>query len=123
MRKINMCKRNNKSVYKCIDKCKEMRCSCIEDKELIEREWNKYKKQKAILIDVRSEQEFSEEHIKGAISIPYYELPRRAKQELIDKNKKIILYCNTGVRSKKAENILRKMSYKNVSSICQVNRN
>ncbi len=96
---------------------KNVRCDCIDGKEIIEKEWFKYKKQKAILIDVRSEQEFKEGHIKDAISIPYYEIKRRIADEIKDKNKMILVYCNTGSRSKKAEDILKQLRYTNVKTL------
>ena len=96
------------------------RCDCIESKKLIEKEWEKYKKNNAVLIDVRSLQEYEEGHIAGAISIPYYEIEKRSNQELKDKEQKIILYCNTGSRSKKAAKILRKLGYKQVKEICRM---
>ena len=94
------------------------RCECIEDKKLIEEEWEKYKHDNAILIDVRSRQEFSEGHIEGAISIPYYELWKKANNQIKDNNTKIIIYCNTGSRTKKAEKILKKLGYINIDKIC-----
>ncbi len=95
---------------------KLFRCECIENKEMIEKEWNKCKLSGAILIDVRSIQEFKEGHINGAISIPYYELYKRAKEELRNKNQEIMLYCNTGSRSKRAKVILEKLGYNNVKN-------
>ena len=95
------------------------RCDCIENKELIRKEWDKYKNKNAILIDVRSKQEYEEGHIDGAISMPYYEIYKRANKELLDKKQKIILYCNTGSRSKRAKQILKKMNYINVEEICK----
>ena len=58
---------------------KYYRCYPIEDKELIEEKWRKYKNNNALLIDVRSPQEFKEGHIKDAISIPYYEMYKKAE--------------------------------------------
>ena len=95
------------------------RCDCIENKELIEKIWNKYKIKNAILIDVRSRQEYKEGHIEGAISIPYYEIYKRSEKELKNKSQKIILYCNTGSRSKRAEKILKQKGYNNVKQICK----
>ena len=57
----------------------------------------------AILLDVRSPQEYKEGHLEGAISIPEYELKSRSKNELQDKNINIIIYCSSGSRSKKAK--------------------
>ena len=98
---------------------KLFRCDCIEEKEIIEEEWKKCKNDNAMLIDVRSFQEYEEGYINGAISIPYYELNRRAKDEIGDFDRKIILYCNTGYRSKKAANILRRIGYNDVNTICK----
>lgn len=67
-----------------------------------------------ILLDVRSSQEFEEEHLRGAINIPTYELYIQAPKRLKDKDAIIIAYCTAGVRSKNAINILRKMGYKNL---------
>ena len=100
-------------------KNKFFRCDCIEDKKKIEEEWEHYKNQKAILIDVRSIQEFNEGHIEGAICIPYYELYKRIELETEGKEQMIILYCNTGSRSKKAAHILRKLGYKNIDEVCK----
>ncbi len=70
-----------------------------------------------VLIDVRSMQEYKEYHIDGAICIPYYEIQNRIQQEVADKNTLIILYCQSGIRSKKAMEILEKLGYKNIYHI------
>lgn len=70
-----------------------------------------------ILIDVRSLQEYKEGHLEKAISIPEYELKNRAKEELKDLNQKIILYCSTGSRSKKAKETLEKLGYKDIYNL------
>jgi rhodanese-related sulfurtransferase len=44
-----------------------------------------------VLIDSRSSVEYEEEHIKGAISIPYQQREELASN--LDKNKEIIIYC------------------------------
>ncbi len=95
------------------------RCDCIEGRKIIEEEWKKYKANNAILIDVRSPQEFKEGHIKGAISIPYYDLYNSAKEVLKEKNQTIIVYCNTGSRSSKAVRILKRQGYTNVKEACK----
>ncbi len=65
----------------------------------------------AILIDVRSPQEYKEGHLYGAILIPEYELLSRCRQELKDKNSVLIVYCSSGTRSKKAQKQLEKLGY------------
>ena len=71
----------------------------------------------AIIVDVRSSQEYLEGHLKGAISIPYYEINKNVYNILKDKNKDIILYCQSGVRSKQAYKKLIKLQYKNVYNL------
>ena len=63
------------------------------------------------LVDVRSAQEFNEERLNNAINIPLYELNKKAEKILNDKNGPIILYCQAGIRSKKAYKILKQKGY------------
>ncbi len=67
-----------------------------------------------ILIDARTQAEFAEGHIPGAILIPEYEIASRAQQELPDKNALILVYCRSGRRSKIASQELVKLGYTNV---------
>ena len=67
-----------------------------------------------ILLDVRSEGEYNEEHIEGALNIPDDELGERAADELPDKNALILIYCRSGRRSANAANELIDSGYKNV---------
>ncbi len=71
-------------------------------------------KQKYIIIDSRTQEEFSEGHIKNAILIPEYEIADRAEKELPDKNALILVYCRSGRRSKIAAEELVKLGYTNV---------
>ena len=67
-----------------------------------------------IILDVRTEEEFSEGHIPGAILIPDYELSERAEAELPNKDQLILVYCRSGRRSKAAAEMLVGMGYTNV---------
>lgn len=67
-----------------------------------------------IIIDARTEEEFTEGHIKGAVLIPEYEIKDRAEKELPDKETLILVYCRSGRRSKIASEELVKLGYKNV---------
>lgn len=74
-------------------------------------------KQGALLIDVRTRQEFKEGHIEGALLIPYYEIKRNIEKMVPDKNQEIVLYCKNGGRSLKAYEILKKLEYKNIYNL------
>ena len=67
-----------------------------------------------IIIDARTEEEFAEGHIEGAILIPEYEIAQRAEKELPDKDALILVYCRSGRRSKIASEELVKLGYTNV---------
>ena len=67
-----------------------------------------------VIIDARTEEEFAQGHIPGAILIPEYEIASRAEAELPDKNALILVYCRSGRRSKIASEELVKLGYTNV---------
>ena len=67
-----------------------------------------------IIIDARTQSEFDEGHIPGAILIPEYEIAERAESELSNKNQLILVYCRSGRRSKIAAEELVKLGYTNV---------
>ncbi len=67
-----------------------------------------------ILLDVRTEAEFSERRIEGAILIPDNEITEKAPQLLTDKGARILVYCRTGRRSALAANELVDMGYTSV---------
>ena len=67
-----------------------------------------------ILLDVRTEEEYREKRIGGAMLIPDYEITKRAETELPDKNALILVYCRSGKRSANAAMELVNMGYANV---------
>ena len=72
-----------------------------------------YEKNNGIIIDVRNPEEYKQKHIRGAINIPLYEIDN-IKNEIINKDEVILLYCKTGKRSKMAKEILLQAGYENV---------
>ena len=71
----------------------------------------------AILIDVRSPQEYKEGHLDGSINFPLYDLERNNEEILKNKQNTIILYCQSGNRSNKALEILKQRGYKSLYQI------
>ena len=63
-----------------------------------------------VIVDVRDESEYVEGHIPGAINIPVAIFA--SKSGVLDKKKRIIVYCNAGERSNKAYRKLMKLGYK-----------
>ena len=71
----------------------------------------------AIIVDVRSSQEYDEGHICRAINIPEYKINFKIDKFLQDKEKEIVVYCSSGIRSKDAYKKLKKIGYKNVYNL------
>ena len=67
-----------------------------------------------VIIDARTQEEYDQGHIPGAILIPEYEIANRAEKELPDKDQLILVYCRSGRRSKIAAEELVKLGYTNV---------
>ena len=78
-----------------------------EAKEMMERE-------EVIIVDVRTEDEFKQGHIEGAILIPDYDLDKLAAELLPDKDATILIYCRSGSRSKLASHLMIGMGYQAV---------
>ena len=97
-------------MWKSIKKDKNKRR--IKQVEYSEINLNEY-----ILIDVRSKREFSENHLNGAISIPLPEVKKSIQRYVKDKNKKILVYCEYGLRSAKAVEILEEFGYTQVYNL------
>ena len=73
--------------------------------------------QGAILIDVRSKQEYQEGHLQGAINIPEYELMNRVRREIPKMNQLIVTYCQYGTRSRNSYIKMKQMGYTNIYNL------
>lgn len=62
--------------------------------------------QNVVLLDVRTPEEYKEEHIEGATLISLGELAQKLSLLESQKSKKIIVYCRSGNRSISASRIL-----------------
>ena len=67
----------------------------------------------AMLVDVRTKEEFILGHIPNAINIPVDEL----SDDIAEKDTKIYVYCRSGNRSATAKNNLLKMGFTNVEDL------
>ncbi|MBV7274128.1 CoA-disulfide reductase [Clostridium sp. PL3] len=73
-------------------------------------EYSNYNKENTILLDVRTDIEFNNGHIEGALNIPVDDLRERLGE--LDKNKEIIEYCQVGLRGYVASRILSQNGFK-----------
>ena len=67
-----------------------------------------------VILDVRTQEEFNQGHIPGAILIPDTEIEGKAEEILTDKDQLILVYCRSGRRSKLASEALVKLGYTNI---------
>lgn len=67
----------------------------------------------AVLLDVRTPEEFEAGHIDGALNIPLHELSARAV-ELGPTDRAVVVYCRSGHRSAQALRSLQAQGYTDV---------
>lgn len=74
-----------------------------------------------IILDVRTEAEYAEGHIPGAICVPNESIGEEMPKELPDKEQLILVYCRSGNRSKQASEKLAKLGYTNIKEFGGIN--
>jgi NADPH-dependent 2,4-dienoyl-CoA reductase/sulfur reductase-like enzyme/peroxiredoxin family protein/rhodanese-related sulfurtransferase/TusA-related sulfurtransferase len=77
-------------------------------------EVNEMNREDYILVDVRTEEEFENGHVEGAVNIPVDSLRSRLSE--LDPNKTIVEYCQVGLRGYVADRILSQHGYQ----VCNV---
>jgi phage shock protein E len=71
-----------------------------------------WQNKEAILIDVRTPDEYRDGHIPGVANIPLAELEKRLGE--VPKDKKVVIICRTGNRSAQGTKLLRGKGFDNV---------
>ncbi|MFT7052547.1 MAG: phage shock protein E [Psychromonas sp.] len=82
--------------------------SQIEPQQLIKQIQNE---QLLIILDVRTEDEYTQGHIKGAINIPYDQLLKYQDKITAYKDQQVILYCRSGRRAEIAAGTLQALGF------------
>ena len=67
-----------------------------------------------ILLDVRNILEFEEGHLLGALNIPLGELENKVRLLIPNRGQTIVVYCNSGIKSKVAVDMLIELGYTDV---------
>jgi len=74
-----------------------------------------------ILLDVRTVEEYEKVHLKNSVLLPVQELSAESLEKIglgeDAKDKEIIIYCRSGVRSKTAYDIMNSLGYTNIKSM------
>ena len=66
------------------------------------------------IVDVRTEEEYREGHIPGAVLVPNETIGGTPPEALPDQDAELLVYCRTGRRSKEASEKLAALGYQNV---------
>lgn len=103
---------------KILGRIKEILYRSIYDMEVNYKQAQEILRQtNGVLLDVRSHQEYDEEHLPNAINIDLYNLQNEIQIRIPNKRTTIIVYCSCGIRSKQAQQILWQLGYLNVYNL------
>lgn len=70
---------------------------------------------KAVIVDVRRDDEYKAGHIPGALLLTLEKITKESAEKVLpDKNQMIFIYCRSGRRSKIAANKLLELGYTNL---------
>lgn len=71
----------------------------------------------AVLLDVRTPEEYRFGHLDGAVNINWYDIDFQDKVRELDRTKTVYVYCKAGGRSAKASAVMRDMGFKKVVNL------
>ncbi|HTW79120.1 MAG TPA: rhodanese-like domain-containing protein [Terracidiphilus sp.] len=71
----------------------------------------------ALVVDVRTEGEFAARHLPGAVNLPLDTIADTLPARVPDKDKTLLLHCQSGMRSGAAQSKLRAMGYTNAFNL------
>lgn len=74
-------------------------------------------KHKALLLDVRTPEEFAEGHVDGATNLPVQVLESKLSSFPAKKDQDIVVYCRSGKRSATAKALLEKAGFTRVHDL------
>lgn len=72
---------------------------------------------KFVILDVRSPDEYSENHIENAENITYNSQNFEVEIEKLDKDKKYLVYCRSGHRSSNAIKVMIKLGFTDIHNL------
>lgn len=88
--------------------------SCKQAREMPITELSSDELENAVVIDVRTPEEYEEGHLEGALNLNWYDASFVQQLEGIDKDQKVYVYCKVGGRSASAAKLLDSLGYKEV---------
>ena len=74
------------------------------------------KTEKAVLLDVRTKEEYESGHIENSENIPLQQI-EKVLAKITDKDTSLFVYCQSGARSSSATSALKQTGYLNITNI------
>ena len=74
-------------------------------------------KDKFILLDVRTPDEWNAGHLKDAVHFDWYADDFKERVAKLDKSKPVLVYCAAGGRSGKAQDVMQDLGFKRVVNL------
>ena len=75
------------------------------------------KTEKIMVVDVRTTEEFAQNHLVGAINLDFKAADFSEQVQKLDKSGSYRLYCRTGNRSAQAAELMKKLGFDDVQSV------
>ncbi len=70
-----------------------------------------------VLLDIRTPEEFEEEHLEGAILIDYHRDDFQDEIKKLDRDKTYVIYCRVANRTENAFELMRNLKFKEVYNV------
>lgn len=91
--------------------------SCRESESIPITELADIKLENAVLLDVRTAEEYDSGHLEGALNINWYDEDFSEQLISLDRSKTVYVYCKAGGRSAKAAALMREMGFDHVVNL------
>ena len=72
---------------------------------------NNSENQNFIILDIRTKEEYQNEHIQNSIMIDFYSDTFESELDKLDKNKSYLIYCRTGRRTGLTLDIMKELGF------------
>lgn len=71
----------------------------------------------AILLDVRTQEEYAAGRLPGSINLPVDEIESTVTEKIPDRDTPLFFYCRSGARSRRALGTLQRLGYRNLHDL------
>ena len=85
--------------------------SCAEKRQIPITDISSVDLENAVLLDVRTPEEFAEGHLEGAVNMDWYQPDFAEQLKALDQGEKVYVYCKKGGRSAEAAKLMDSLGY------------